>query len=79
MNTYKVVAPTGTATFATSNDTFSVSQTPSSSLYKVEGIERELPKRKESISGNRIIDVNILLVVFLVICILSPKCLSAVH
>ena len=62
----KVVVPTATATFATSNETFSVSQTPSLSSSKVEDIEEESPKRKESISGNRIIDVNILLVVFLV-------------
>ena len=62
----KVVVPTATATFATSNQTFSVSQTSSLSSYKVEDIEEESTKRKESISGNRIIDVNILLVVFLV-------------
>ena len=56
--------PTATATFAASNETFSVSQI-SSSLYssKVEDIEDESPKRKESISENHIIDVNILLVV----------------
>ena len=70
LNTYsyiiKVVVPTATATFATSNEMFSVSQTPSLSSSKVEDIEEESPKRKESISGNRIIDVNILLVVFLV-------------
>ena len=62
----KVVVPTATATFATSNQTFSVSQTSSLSSYKVEDIEEESTKRKESISGNRIIDVNIFLVVFLV-------------
>ena len=62
----KVVVPTATTTFATSNQTFSVSQTSSLSSYKVEDIEEESTKRKESISGNRIIDVNILLVVFLV-------------
>ena len=62
----KVVVATATATFATSNQTFSVSQTSSLSSYKVEDIEEESTKRKESISGNRIIDVNILLVVFLV-------------
>ena len=56
-----VVLSTATATFATSNETFSVSQTPSVSSSKVEDIE-ESPKIKESISGNRIIDVNILLV-----------------
>ena len=56
-----VVLSTATATFATSNETFSVSQTPSASSSKVEDIE-ESPKIKESISGNRIIDVNILLV-----------------
>ena len=62
----KVVVATATAMFATSNQTFSVSQTSSLSSYKVEDIEEESTKRKESISGNRIIDVNILLVVFLV-------------
>ena len=56
-----VVLSTATATFATSNETFSVSQTRSVSSSKVEDIE-ESPKIKESISGNRIIDVNILLV-----------------
>ena len=56
-----VVLSTATATFATSNETFSDSQTPSASSSKVEDIE-ESPKIKESISGNRIIDVNILLV-----------------
>ena len=59
----KVVVSTATATFATSNETFSVSQTSSLSSSKVEDIEEESPKRKESISGNHIIDVNILLVV----------------
>ena len=67
LNTYsyiiKVVVPTATATFATSNETFSVSQTPSLSSSKVEDIEEESPKRKASISGNHIIDVNILLLV----------------
>ena len=57
-----LILPTATATFATNNETFSVSQTPSVSSSKVEDIEEESPKRKESISGNRIIDVNILLV-----------------
>ena len=42
----KVVVPTATATFATSNETFSVSQTPSLSSSKVEDIEEESPKRK---------------------------------
>ena len=51
---------TATATFVSSNKTFSVSQTSSVSSSKVEDIEEESPKRKESISGNRIIDVNIL-------------------
>ena len=50
------IAP-ATATFAKSNKTFSVSQTPSVSSSKVEDIEEELPKRKESISGNCVIDV----------------------
>ena len=64
LNTYsyiiKVVVPTATAMFATSNETFSVSQTPSLSSTKVEDIEEESPKRKESTSGNHT-DVNILL------------------
>ena len=59
----KVVVPTTTAAFATSNERFSVSQTSSLSSSKVEDIEEEPPKRKESISGNYIVDVNILLVV----------------
>ena len=63
-----MVIPTATATFATSNETFSVSQLPSLSSSKGEDIEEEPTKRKESISGNRIIDVNMLLVVFLVRC-----------
>ena len=67
MNTYsyiiKVVVPNTTATLAASNEMFSVSQTSSLSSSKEEDIEEELPKRKESISGNHIIDVNILLVV----------------
>ena len=50
---------TATATFATSNETFPVSQTPSVPSSKVENIEEGSPKRKESISGNCIIDVNI--------------------
>lgn len=49
-----VVLPTATATFAKSNETFSVD------------IEEKSPERKGSISGNCIIVVNILLVVFLV-------------
>ena len=64
----KVVVPTATATFATSDETFSVSQTLSLSSSKVEDTGEVSPKRKESISGNRIIDVNILLAVFLVRC-----------
>ena len=45
----------------TSDETFSVSQTLSVSSSKVEDIEDESPKRKETFSGNRIIDdVNIL-------------------
>ena len=60
-----VVLPTATATFAKSNETFSVSQTPSVSSFKVEDIEEKSPERKGSISGNCIIVVNILLVVFL--------------
>ena len=69
--------PTATATFATSNETFSVSQTPSLSSSKVEDIEEESTKRKESISENRIIDVNIFSGIFGEM--LCPKCLSAVH
>ena len=42
---------------------FSVSQASSLSSSKEEDIEEELPKRKESISGNHIIHVDILLVV----------------
>ena len=64
----KVVVPTATATFATGNETFSAFQTSSLSSTKVEDIEEEPTKRKESISGTRIIDVNILLMVFLVRC-----------
>ena len=40
---WHIVVPTATATFAKSNETFSVSETPSS---KVEDIEEESPKRK---------------------------------
>ena len=62
------IAP-ATATFAKSKKTFSVSQTPSVSSSKVEDIEEELPKRKERISGNRVIDVYLRTpVVFLVRC-----------
>ena len=61
-----MVIPTATATFATSNETFSVSQIPSLSSTKVEDIAEESPKRKESISGDHIIDVKILLVISLV-------------
>ena len=42
----KAVVPTATATFATSNETFSVSQTSSLSSSKVEEIEEEPLKRK---------------------------------
>ena len=55
--------PTATTTFATSNETLSVSQTTSLSSSKVEDIEEESPKRKDSISENHITDVNILFVV----------------
>ena len=55
---------TATATFATSNETFSVFQTPPVSSSKVEDIEEESPKWKERISGNRIIDVDILSSIF---------------
>ena len=59
-----VVVTTATATFVTSNETFSASETPSVPSSKVEDIEQESSKRKESISGNRIIDVNILSGIF---------------
>ena len=72
-----VGSTTATATFATSNETFSVSQTPLVSLSRVEDIEEKSPKMKESISGNHIIVVNILIVVFLVRC--YALCVSAVH
>ena len=72
----KVVVPIARATFATSNETFSVSQTPSLSSSKVEDIEEESSKRKEKISGNRIIDVKILLVVFLVRCYVLNVCVQ---
>ena len=55
---------TATATFATSNETFSFSQTSSVSSSKKEDIEEKSPKRKENISVNRIIDVNILKGIF---------------
>lgn len=42
-----VVLPTATATFAKSNETFSVSQTPSVSSFKVEDIEEKSPNQKE--------------------------------
>ena len=62
-----VVVLTATATFAISSETFSVPKTSSLSSSKVKDVEEESPKRK-SISGNRVIDVNILLVVFLLRC-----------
>ena len=55
--------PTATTTFATSNETLSVSQTTSLSSSKVEDVEEESTKRKDSISKNHITDVNILFVV----------------
>ena len=64
----KAVVPTVTETFATGSKPFYVSQTPSLSSSKLEDIEEESTKRKESFSGNCIIDVNILLVVFLLRC-----------
>ena len=70
------MVPTVTATFTTSNEKFSLSKAPSLSSSKVEDIEEESSKRKESMSGNRIIDVNIFLVVFLMICMLCPKCFA---
>ena len=45
-----VGSTTATATFATSNETFSVPQTPLVSLSRVEDIEEKSPKMKESIS-----------------------------
>ena len=51
-----VVLP-ATSTFGKSNKRFSVSQTPSVSSSKVEDIEEGLPKKKESISRDRVIDV----------------------
>ena len=47
----KVEVPTATKTFATSNETFSVSQTPSLSSFKVEDIEEESTKEKEIFLG----------------------------
>ena len=49
---------TATATFASSNETFSTSQTPSVSSAKVKDIAEESFKRKESILGSRFINVN---------------------
>ena len=43
----KVVVPTATAKFATSNETFSVSQTPSLSSSKVEDIKKESSRSKK--------------------------------
>ena len=64
-----VGSTTAIATFAISNEMFSVSQTPlKSSSSRVEDIEEESPKMKGSIPGNHIIVVNILIVVFLVRC-----------
>ena len=63
-----VGSTTAIATFAISNEMFSVSQTPLKSSSRVEDIEEESPKMKGSISGNHIIVVNILIVVFLVRC-----------
>ena len=51
---------TATATFSTSNETFYVPQTPAVSSCKTEDIEEESSKRKGSLSGNHIINVNIL-------------------
>ena len=66
--TKEVVVLTATAMFAISNETFSVPKTSSLPSSKVKDIEEESPQRKWSISGNRVIDVHILLVVFLVRC-----------
>ena len=65
---YRSSTHCSTAMFVTSNETFFVSQTPSLLLSKSEDLEDESPKRKKSISGNRIIDVNIFSVVFLERC-----------
>ena len=53
---------------------WNVSQTLSVSSSKVEDIEDESPKRKETISGNRIIDVNKLSDIFGEM--LCPECSS---
>ena len=47
----KVEVPTATGTFATSNETFSVSQTPSLPSFKVEDKEEESTKEKEIFLG----------------------------
>ena len=46
-----VALPTTTATFATSNETFSASQTPSVSSSKVKDIEEESPTGKKVFLG----------------------------
>ena len=73
-NIVKVVVPTATATFATSNQTLSVSQTS-----KVEDTEEESTNGKESISGNHIIDVGKYTFSGIFEEMFYPKCLSAVH
>ena len=64
-----------TATLAASKEMFYLSQTSLVSSSKVEDIEEESLKRKENISGIRIIDVNVLSGMYsLVICYLCPMC-----
>ena len=58
--------------FFKSKKIFSVSKTPSVSSSKVKNIEEELPQRKESICGNRAIDVYPYLVVLLLRCYAMP-------
>ena len=54
----KLIVPLQQQRLLPVNETLTVSQTPTVSSCKVEDIEKESPKRKESISGNRIINVK---------------------
>ena len=64
-----------TATLAAGKEMFYLSQTSLVSSSKVEDIEEESLRRKENISGIRIIDVNVLSGMYsLVICYLCPMC-----
>ena len=65
---------TATATFATSNETFSISQTPSVSSSKVEDIEEEPSNRKKVFLG-----IVLLMWIFLVLFLVRCLCPSAVH